>query len=82
MNPILRYLIIGGSTGLLIVPVVLLLMAVKSGVHGHGRPDYTFSQMQSVISRMPFFVTAGLLVGAGVGILRIYFQNRASEVEN
>ena len=82
MKPILRYLIIGGCAGLLIPPMALLLMAMKSGIHGHGRPDYTFSQMQSVISRLPFFVAGGLLVAAGAGVLGDYYQVHTREPEN
>jgi hypothetical protein len=82
VKPLLRYLIIGGCVGLLIAPMALLLMAIKSGIHGHGRPDYTFSQMQSVISRIPFFVAGGLLVAAGAGVLANYYQVNTREPEN
>jgi uncharacterized BrkB/YihY/UPF0761 family membrane protein len=81
MKPLLRYLIIGSCVGLLIAPMALLLMAIKSGIHGHGRPDYTFSQMQSVISRIPFFVAGGLMVAAGAGVLANYYQVNTREPE-
>ena len=67
---ILRFLLVGGGAGLLLAPLAVLLVAIKSGIHGHGSPDFTVSQMQTVISRLPYFVLVGILIGAGSGLLR------------
>ena len=73
------HLIIGGGAGLLLSPVAILLMALKTGIHGHSTPDFTLYQMQLVLSRTPFFILAGILLGAGVGLLRYAIDNRPLE---
>jgi hypothetical protein len=59
--------------------LAILLMAIKTGIHGHGTPDYTLDQMQDVFSRMPFFVLGGVLLGAGSGLLRTAKDNESQE---
>lgn len=61
---------IGGGMGLLLAVLALILMALKTGIHGHGTPDYSVEQMRSVFSASPFFLLGGTLVGAGAGLLR------------
>lgn len=73
----LRYLLVGGGVGLLLVPLAILLMAIKVGIHGHGSPDNTVDQMQNVFSRIPYFGLGGVLLGTGVGLLR-YVQGEQS----
>jgi hypothetical protein len=65
-----KHVVIGGGMGLLLVILALILMAVKTGVHGHGTPDYSVEQMRAVVSLSPFFLVGGSLVGAGAGLLR------------
>ena len=43
--------------------VALLLMAIKTGLHGHGTPDYTPEQMVRVLSLTPLWVVVGLVIG-------------------
>jgi hypothetical protein len=50
--------------------VAIFLMALKSGIHGHGTPDFTVAQMQEILLRTPFFAISGLLVGLGSGFWR------------
>ena len=78
-HTLLGHIVIGGGAGLLLVPLAILLMAIKTGIHGHGTPDYTVDQMQDVLSRMPFFVLGGVLLGAGSGLLGIVKKNQAQE---
>lgn len=68
---ILRHSLAGIGTGLAVAPVALLLMALKSGIHGHGTPEFSIAQMQAILSRTPFFALSGLLVGLGSGVLRL-----------
>ncbi len=68
---ILRHALVGSGAGLILAPLAIILMAFKSGIHGHGTPDFSVAQMQSVLSRIPFFVLSGFLIGLGSGILRL-----------
>ena len=76
---ILRNILVGFGAGLMVAPVAILLMAIKSGIHGHGSPDFTVSQMQIVLSRLPYFVLVGILIGAGSGLLRFMSGNQSQE---
>jgi len=58
----------GLIAGAAITPVSLLLMAFKSGLHGHGSPDFTPEQVMSVLWLTPLWIIAGLLIGLGAGI--------------
>ena len=49
---------------------VLLLMAVKTGLHAHG-PEYSAAQMAAVVGQWPFWVGAGVLAGMGLGMLAL-----------
>lgn len=77
---ILRYILIGGGSGFLVALLAILLMAIKTSIHGHGVPDFTVEQMQSVLSRMPYFIVGGVLVGAGSGLLRAAKQGQVQEL--
>lgn len=69
--------ILGVIAGLLIPPLAVLLMALKTGLHGHLVPDFTRSQVISVLQRMPVWMVAGFLVGLGLAIWRS-FQGKFS----
>ena len=62
-----RWSLAGIGAGLLIVPLALFLMAFKSGIHGHGRPDFSPEQVTAVLQRTPFFVLSATLCGIGIG---------------
>ena len=66
----LIYPLITGAAGALVTPLALLLMAVKSGIHGHSAPDYTPAQVSSVLLRTPLWLVSGLLIGLGMAVLR------------
>jgi hypothetical protein len=68
---IMRNILVGTGAGLILAPLVILLMALKSGIHGHGTPDFTINQMQDILSRIPYFVLSGFLVGVGSGLWRL-----------
>ena len=58
---LLRHAIVGVGAGLLLAPMAIILMALRTGIHGHGTPDFTVGQMQDILSRMPYFVLSGFL---------------------
>jgi hypothetical protein len=55
---------VGTIAGVLVTPLALFLMAFKTGIHGHGAPDFTPSQVEAVLQRFPVWVAIGFLVGA------------------
>ena len=59
---------VGLLAGLLVTPVTIILMAFKSGLHGHGNPDFTPTQVSSVLSSWPVWAAAGLLAGLAAAI--------------
>lgn len=61
----------GTLAGLAVSPVALLLMAFKSGIHGHGVPDFTPQQVVDVLGRTPFWGSAGLFLGLGCALWRL-----------
>lgn len=60
-----NYILGGAITGLVVAPTTLLWMAFKTGVHGHGTPDYTAFQIVTVIYSTPAWLLAGCLFGWG-----------------
>jgi hypothetical protein len=76
---ILRHSLVGAGAGLAIAPLAILLMAIKSGIHGHGAPDFTVAQMQFVLSRTQFLVLSGALVGLGSGLWRMARKDRSPQ---
>ena len=72
-----RNVIVWGGMGLLLAPLAIFLMAIKTGIHGHGTPDFTADQMQAFVSRIPFFVLGGILLGTGLGLLRFAKWNES-----
>lgn len=67
---LIRHIIVWTLAGLAIAPLAILLMAFKSGIHGHGTPDFTVRQIQSVLLGTPFLAVGGLLLGVGSALWR------------
>jgi hypothetical protein len=76
---IVRHSLVGAGAGLAIAPLAILLMAFKSGIHGHGTPDFTVAQMQFVLSRTPYFVLSGALVGLGSALWRLSRRDQSPQ---
>ncbi len=62
--------IAGLLVGLLITPSALLLMALKTGLHGHQGPDFSGDQILAVIVRTPAWILSGLTTGVGVQLFQ------------
>lgn len=61
----------GLGTGLL----ALLLMAVKTGLHAHG-PEFSAGEIAWVLHSTPAWAAAGVLGGAGLGLLALALARR------
>src|SRR5690606_31732638 len=59
---------LGALTGFTSAMLTLLLMAVKTGLHAHG-PEFAPEQINWVLAQLPWWTTAGLLAGVGVGLV-------------
>jgi hypothetical protein len=66
----LRCLLVGAAAGLALAPMAILLMIAKSGLHGHDVPDFTLTQITSILWRAPLWTIGGALVGFGGGLWR------------
>jgi hypothetical protein len=70
--PVGRLVGLGATAGLAwgaaLGPAVLLLMAFKTGLHGHG-PEYTAAQLAGVWAQWPLWSVAGLAAGAGLALV-------------
>jgi hypothetical protein len=69
----LVYLLAGLLGGAATPPVAVLLMAIKTGLHGHSVPDYTPAQIIAVLTSFPIWVGAGGVIGLGTGL---WLKNR------
>ena len=58
----------GILAGAIITPLILFLMVLKTGLHAHLVPDYTYEQFISIINRIPIWFFSGFLTGIGLGI--------------
>ena len=54
--------------GLFMGLLVITLMAIKTGLHGHG-PEFIPDQVSWVINQIPLWSAVGLLTGLGTGVL-------------
>lgn len=59
---------LGAATGLACALLTLFLMAIKTGLHGHG-PEFTTSQIEWVVGQIPLWTVTGTIAGLGVGLL-------------
>ncbi len=66
-----HHIIVGMLAGFAVSPLALFLMVFKSGLHGHGSPDFDLRQMREVMTRAPIWVVAGTLLGLGSAIARL-----------
>lgn len=69
---ILRHVSFGAFAGMMVSPLALLLMAMKTGLHGHSSPDFTVDQLQSVLASTPAWILSGVLLGFGSGLWRLH----------
>lgn len=71
----IRSTLIGLINGLIVSPFAILLMALKSGLHGHTPPDFTPDQVEFALSRFPVFALGGMITGAADWFwLRVRFR--------
>jgi len=67
----IRIPLTGAVAGLTVCPIVILIMTFKSGLHGHGSPDITFSDILSILKLTPLWGCSGLIIGTGVRLWKL-----------
>ena len=65
----------GLAAGVALGPSLLLLMALKTGLHSHG-PAYSATQMAQMAARWPWWIAAATAAGAGLGLLALARRGR------
>ena len=65
---------IGAMAGLTLIPIALLLIAIKTSVHSHETPDFTTSQILSLIYRFPIMIGGGFFISLGYGLWQTTHQ--------
>ncbi|MBT3389748.1 MAG: hypothetical protein HN413_04995 [Chloroflexi bacterium] len=71
-----RAALIGLLAGASATLIALLLIALKTGLHSHGAPDFTLTQITTLIQRTPYFAIGGLLVALGCAVWMYNRDNR------
>lgn len=66
---------LGTLTGFAGAVFTLLFMAVKTGLHAHG-PEFNVEQIDWVVGQIPWWTSAGLLVGIGLGLIYAVIRKR------
>lgn len=59
---------LGLGAGAALLPAVLLLMALKTGLHAHGA-EYTAAELAWLWAQVPWWIGAGGLAGVGLTLL-------------
>ena len=60
--------VLGVLLGLGSALLILLLMAIKTGLHAHG-PEFSAVEVNWVLQQIPLWAAVGLVAGLGVGLL-------------
>jgi hypothetical protein len=53
----------------------LALMAIKTGLHGHG-PEFTAAEIEWLVGQIPVWTAAGVPAGLGLGMLILAFRRQ------
>ena len=64
---------LGAFMGLACGLLALTLMAIKTGLHGHG-PEFTALQIEWLVGQIPLWTLSGVIAGLGLGLLTFTFR--------
>lgn len=59
---------LGCAGGLGCILLTLALMAVKTGLHGHG-PEFTAAEIEWLLGQIPLWTVSATIAGVGLGLL-------------
>jgi tetrahydromethanopterin S-methyltransferase subunit F len=69
---------IGLAAGLIFAPLVMVFMAIKTGLHGHG-PEFTQEEIMWAFDRILLWAVIGLMTALGLALLYIGFGQQQEE---
>lgn len=73
------WLALAGALGVLAgfssAVLTLVFMALKTGLHAHG-PEFTVAQIEWIVGQIPWWTSAGLLAGLGIGLILMTVHER------
>lgn len=64
---------LGALAGFCSGAATLVFMALKTGLHAHG-PEFAASEIEWVAAQIPWWTSAGLLAGLGLGALYVVMR--------
>ena len=59
---------VGLIAGAMVAPIAILLILIKISIHAHGTPDFSLTDIGSVLEREPVWMLAGMLCGEALGL--------------
>lgn len=62
--------LLGALGGSLVGLISIVLMAIKTGLHGHSVPDFTAVQVKTALASTPLWCIVGALAGGSAAWLR------------
>ncbi len=65
----------GMALGAVSASLLLLMMSIKTGLHAHG-PEFSPAEVAWALRQPPYWTTAGLCFGLGVGMLSLAIVRR------
>ncbi len=63
------WLLAGAAAGALAGPIEAVLILLKVGLHAHPVPDFSTGDVVEVLARIPIWMAAGAVFGAGAALL-------------
>lgn len=60
--------------------LVLLLMALKTGLHAHG-PEFSRGEIGWVLAQFPWWVAGGVVAGLGMGLITLAVRGKGAQSE-
>jgi hypothetical protein len=67
--------LLGCFSGLACAILALALMAIKTGLHGHG-PEFSAAEIEWLLAQIPLWMVSAMIAALGLGTLAMAFQRR------
>lgn len=68
--------VIGAAAGAVVPLIAAAFFLVKTGLHGHAAPDFTWEEYWLVFRSTPAWLVGGLLLGSGMALRQAVSRRR------